>query len=66
MIYGKGNTGGIFVKYQDNGLFSNEEKITSTSHEIVHFKQADFDNDGNVELMMFGTRGQIAVDRPQY
>lgn len=61
LIYGKGNTDGIFVKLQDNGSFSNEEQITSTGHEITQFSQADFDNDGNTELLMLGTRGQIAV-----
>ena len=61
LIYGKGNVDGIFVKYQDNGSFNNEEQITSTGHEISQLTQGDFDNDGNIELMMFGTRGQIAI-----
>lgn len=61
IIYGKGNVDGIFVKYQESGNFINEEQITSTGHEISQITQGDFDNDGNVELVIFGTRGQIAI-----
>ena len=61
VLYGKPNRDGLFLKYNENGSFTNETQLTLVGNELIDFLQEDFDQDGDIDIAVISDDQYVGV-----